>query len=350
MYRVAVLVAASALSANCASPDACVDCSIRAERIASFGASDGDGALESRPLVSAEFNGHRIVWQPEVSGQLPRLFTAKGRFRSTLGTLGDGPNEFRSPQSVLVAGDSAWILDAVLRRATVVAGTGQLAQSFPWQRVASSAFRQDDGSWVVAGGTSTRRSMALVSDSGVVQQEFGDSTGPYGTRRFLVRDGKRFWSAPSLHRLRFEEWSGPDSLLRVIEPVTEHFPPYERLQFPTDDRPPSPSLRGFWLDSLSRIWAVVEVPAPNWRSGFGAARVGEGGQTYLPMKDPNHVYSSVILVIEPSTGHIVAERVMEGWFYWVVEPFVLLRSEQDAEGWYRAELWRIGAKALPDAY
>ncbi len=238
---------------------------------------------------------------------------ANGRFRTTLGALGDGPHEFRSPQAVFVVGDSARILDAVLRRATVVAGTGQLAQSFPWQRVAGSAFRQDDGSWIVAGGTSTKRSMALVSDVGVVQQEFGDSTGPFGTRRFMMRAGARFWSAPSLHRLRFEEWSGPDSLLRVIEPVSEHFPPYERLQFPAEDRPPSPALRGFWLDSLSRIWAAVEVPAPEWRSGFGAARVGEGGQPYLPMQDPNRVYSTVILVIEPSTGRIVAERVTARW-------------------------------------
>ncbi len=344
MHRAILWIASLVLVASCAAPDACSDCAISAERIATFGESDGDGALESRPLVSREFNGLRIVWQPEGSGQLPRLFTATGRFRSTLGTLGDGPSEFRSPLNVLVAGDTAWILDGNLRRATVVNRSGSLASSFSWQRVPGSAFRRGDGSWIVAGGTSTTRSMAVISDSGIVLQEFGDSTGPFGTRRFLAQDGRRFWSAPSLNRLRFEEWSGPDSLLRVVEPVTPHFPPYERLLPPAEERPPIRALRGFWLDSLAHIWAVIEVPASDWRSGYGPARVGEGGQSFLPMQDPNRAYSSVILVIEPSTGRIVAERTLDGWFFAVVEPWVLLRAVQDADGWYQAELWRVGSR------
>lgn len=344
MPRFVLLVLASAAFVGCATRDECAECRLSAERIAIFGESDGEGALEGRPLVSAEFGGHRVVTQPDGSQQPPLLFAANGSFVRALGTLGDGPGEFRAPTRTLVRDDTAWVIDRSLRRATAVLADGSLGSVLPWQRIPFDALARADGSWIVAGGAGSARAMAIVSPAGAVLREFGDSIPSTGTRRVLAHSERGFWSAAAMFRLRFEEWVGPDSLVRTVEPATAHFPPYERLQVPAPERPPVPSLRGFWTDSLSRIWAVVEVPALNWRDGFGPARVGEGGQQYMPMLDANRVYSTVVMVIDPATAAIIAERTLEGWFYAVVEPWVLLRAVQDADGWFRAELWRVGER------
>lgn len=341
MTRKRFLLLSAVILVGCSSRADCPDCRISAERIAVFGESDGDGALEGRPLVSAAFGGHRLVIQPDGSPQLPLLFSASGRFVTALVSNGDGPGEFRRPARTLVRNDTAWIIDGSLRRATAVVPDGAVVATVPWQRIPFDAISRDDGTWILAGGAGTARAMALVSASGEVLHEFGDSIPSSGTRRVLAEGPRGFWSTGTLFRLRFEEWAGPDSMLRVIEPITTHFPVYDRMETPTPDRPPPPSLRGFWTDSIGRLWALLEVPAREWRSGFGEPRRGEGGQQYLPMQDPNRAYSAVVLVIDPETGIVIAERRLDGWFYAVVEPFVIMRAAQDADGWYRAELWRL---------
>jgi len=341
MIPVRSILLAAVILSGCSSDPDCPDCRITAERIAVFGESDGDGALEGRPLVSAAFGGHRLVIQPDGSPQLPLLFSASGHFVSALGSNGDGPGEFRRPARALIRNDTAWIIDGTLRRATAVVSVGGIVATVPWQRIPFDAISRDDGTWILAGGAGAARAMARVSSTGEVLQEFGDSIPSTGTRRVLAQGPRGFWSAATLFRLRFEEWAGPDTMLRVIEPVTRHFPAYDRMETPTPDRPPPPSLRAFWTDSLGRLWALLEVPAREWRSGFGEPRRGEGGQQYLPMLDANRAYASVVLVIDPNTGAVVAERQLDGWFYAVVEPFVIMRALQDADGWYRAELWRL---------
>lgn len=345
MPRYTLLVLATVVLSGCGEIDACASCAISAERIATIGDADGDGALEGRPLVSATFADRRIVLQPDAMRGLPLLFTASGQFISTIGAAGDGPGEFRSPSRVLVDGDSAWVIDGSLRRATAISPNGDAGTALSWMRVPYDAIARGDGSWIVAAGEGSRRALSKVSASGTVEREFSDAITLGDARWHVARDGMRFWSAPALHSLRFEEWSAPDSLLRTIEPATPHFPPYARRLPATPDRPPQPSLRGFWTDSLSRIWALLEVPAPDWRSGYGNPRIGEGGQTYMSVLDANRVYASVILVIDPATGTVVADRTLEGWFYYVVEPFVILRAVQDSDGWYRGELWQVAMRA-----
>lgn len=341
MRRRALMLAGLLLLASCGARDDCPTCEIKVERIAVFGESDGDGALESRPLVSAEFAGRRVVLMPEGSRLLPRLFSAEGRFISVLGSVGDGPGEFVSPMRTFVRRDTAWIEDLIHSRATAVTSSGLAQTTVLWQRHANDAIVGEDDSWILAGGDGYRRVMAVASPTGAVLREFGDTMVPFGARRFLAHDRNSFWSAASLYRLRFEEWASPDSLIRVIEPITPHFRPYEKVQLATPERPPIPALRGFWTDSLNRIWAVLEVPGVDWRSGYGEPRPGEGGEMYMPKLDINRAYQTVLLVIDPATSKVVAERSIEGWFYSVVEPWVILRAAEDDDGWYRAELWRV---------
>lgn len=292
MPRLTSLCLGLVLVASCSSHDACASCEIAVERIATFGDAEGDGALESLPLVSAEFAGRRIVLQPDGSRLLPRFFASNGRFLSLLGAIGNGPGEFVGPARAFTRGDTAWIVDGILRRATAVTGNGITKTAAPWHRTAYDAIARTDQSWILAGGEGYLRAMAVASPTGSILREFGDTMGPFGARRYLADAGQHFWSAASLYRLRFEEWANPDSLVRVIEPVTPHFPAYDRVRLATAERPPIPALRGFWTDSLDRIWALVEVPGTAWRSGHGEPRHGEGGASYLPIRDPNRAYDS----------------------------------------------------------
>jgi hypothetical protein len=312
--------------------------------VATIVADEGEGALESRPLISEVFGGRRIALQPDASGVLPLLFTASGKFVSVIGAEGSGPGEFRSPYRVLVTGDSAIVFDAVLGRATTIGPSGAVGGTIPWRATPLDAVVLSDGSFALASPAGSRRALAQATKTGEVVREFGDSLPRMFNRWHLAASGSRFWSAPSLYQLRFEEWRAPDSLVRVVEPVTSHFVPYDRYLLATEDRPYPPALRGFWLDSLSRIWALIEVPGAEWRSGLGPPRRGEDGQMVRQIVDANRAYASVVLVIDPSTGEILAERTIDGWFYEVVEPFVIMRAQQNNDGWYRAELWRVAMR------
>ncbi|MBX3175689.1 MAG: hypothetical protein KF709_14880 [Gemmatimonadaceae bacterium] len=173
---------------------------------------------------------------------------------------------------------------------------------------------------------------------------FGDSITRQQRTRYLVVPGAEggFLSMPELYRLEVHDWVGPGSLRRRILIETPHFAPYETYQRALPDRAPSPTTRGFWADSSGLLWILLEVPRTNWQEGLGPERPAlEGGGTTFPIVERGKVWGSVLIVVDPNTARVVAERILEDWYALVVEPWVIASVRQDEDGWYLARLARV---------
>lgn len=334
----------------CSRGDECRDCTITAELLTAFGASDGDGALASTPWLGPGIDGERVVLQPDVSGELPRLFTERGRFLRTIGESGDGPGEFRGVDHVMRSADSLFFFDVRARRLVVMQMPDRVVRTATWMshtygaiELANGTIVSTDAVWVPG------RPFEHLTRTGELLQRFGDSLPAHARARIVARapDGS-FWAAPRTRRLEFEHWATPAHRLETVEVVTPHYAPYDVYAFPADDRPPSPSLRGFWVDSLSHLWLVLEVPGAEWRAGFGEPRRGEGGVEFLPTTDRELAWASVIMEYDPVAHRVVAERRFEEAFLQVVGPGLVTRVLQDEDGWHRVQLYRI-APASPSS-
>lgn len=327
----------------CGSRDDCRDCAITATPIASFGASDGDGALASYPKVGPELDGMRIVLQPDASGELPRQFTTRGRFVRTLGRIGDGPGEFRSVAHAMRSGDSLFLFDTGARRLVVMQSPDRVVRTTAWMSHTNSAVELADGTIVSTDAVwLPGQPFEHLTRGGELLSRFGDSLPAHTRARILAAGASgSFWAAPRTRRLEFEQWASPSRRIKRFEIVSPHYQPYETYVMAGPERAPSPSLRGFWADSLEHLWLMIEVPDKQWRSGYGEPRRGEGGFEYLPLKDWESAWATIIMEFDPNSNRIVRERRFDEAFVQVVGPGLVTRLVQDEDGWYRAQLYRI---------
>ena len=335
---------------GCVPHDACPECDIELVPLVELGEEDGAAALSGMPYVALSPKGPSfLVTLPGATpGELPRLFDARGKFRSALGSVGEGPGEYRSARRAFASHDSMFVFDRSGNRVTVLVLPDSVVRTTAWSFIASEIVELPDGSFVVArDGDASGLPLHHVSRAGTRLESFGD---PLASRLELRQerlarapDGT-FWSAPSQKRLRLQQWLGPGVRGPAVDVSTTHFSPYDEY-VPADwENPPSPTLRGMWVDSASTIWLLVEVPSTEWRRGLDAPRQGEAGRTFAPVRDALQVWDSLVLQVDPLTGEVLAERRLESWFYQVVAPGVLATYIQNADGWYTARLWRVNVR------
>lgn len=318
--------------------------SISLKALVTLGDTDGDGALAGYPVVSPALDGMRIVVQPDGAPTPPRLFDARGRFVRLLGREGSGPGEFRRPAAVLVSGDSTLIVDTGERRLVVWNHTLGAVRAATWRPFTFRLIELADGSLVSTDALwRPGRPYEHYSRSGEFLSAFGGSLAPdqRGAHLLSAMPDGSFWTAPRIGRLRFTQWRAPGEPLMHLDVETPHFAPYDEYVMAGTNRPPSPSLRGFWADTTGYLWLVIEIPDERWDEGYGAPQRGEGGREYRPLTDQTLAWDAVILQVESATGRVVAEGRFEEALAQVVEPGIVARVEQDDDGWYRIRLYGV---------
>jgi hypothetical protein len=324
--------------------------SIRIEQIVELGDLSGDGALASRPLVSAQFpSGHYFVTVPwGYSPELVRVFDSLGRYARSIGRFGEGPNEFRRPKFAYRVGDSAYIFDLGLGRLTVMAEGDSTGRSVPWTRSPYTFLALDDGTFVLSTGSwVSGRVLEHVSREGERLRVFGDSVAPEAVQHKigLLEDaiGPGFWSARYTGSLELQHWNAAGEPGRSVQLKRDWFPEHQPLRNPTPSSPPTPTLVGFWPDSAGALWLVATVADPDWAEGLDVARRGEGGIEYYPVLDRRQVFDTVVERIDAQTGEMLLHRRFDEPFYQVPEPWVLASASESEDGWYQMTLWRVHA-------
>ena len=319
---------------------------ITLEPMVTIGATEGAGTMATWPRVSARHPGGFRVLVPQPSGvaSLPLAYADDGRFLGTLDASGDSAGGFREPLFARVGpGDSLWLFDNAQR--ALVFGpdrawvrTVQMSVG-PWDAVLAV-----DGRILIASSSSERPfPLQLLSATGVIEREFaGDSVSQsiHSPRRVIRAPDGSWWTMPMQFRYRLEHWDTTGVLVGVIERAPEWYPPYAQSQGPSREQAPSPMLMDAWFDSAGRLWLLGKTADPHWASGLLPRTVSDGAGGPA-IGDADKVYDTVIDVLNPATGALLASTRFDVSYPFAVEPGVVMRVRTTANGWNRAELMRV---------
>jgi hypothetical protein len=338
-WAILSLLSSLVLSLACADSDRGV-APIRLEPLMTLGSEVGDGALATWPRVSARHPlGYRVlVPQPGSVPALPVVYDDSGRFVATLGTRGEGPDNFVEPLFARIGpGDSIWVFDGALR-VLVFSPERQFVRSIPlpvspWDAVVLTGGRIA----VTPAVFGEPLPWLLLDGDGTVLRRVGESDPLVPSPRRIVagRNGT-VWTLAMTHRWRMEEWDLEGNRITELTTAPEWFTAHDALTAPGPDRPPQPAVQDGWIDTDGRLWIVGKAPDPNWREGVGPPVDGAS-----PITDADRAYDTMVEVRDGATGALLAEARFDGAYPFIAEAGVLMRVRTTPAGWHVAELARV---------
>jgi hypothetical protein len=178
---------------------------------------------------------------------------------------------------------------------------------------------------------------------------FGDEPGESvlpgdisGRMRWIAPGhGSTFWSLRLRRQYVVELWDVSGQRLRQLVRDAEWFRPYDRDRPTTREDPPQAEGVAIWFDRATGwIWTILNVPDPNWRSGLGAPQRMEG-QTAYPIVDFQRVFDTVVEVLDPENGRVVARRRFDGTIDMANGFGVVAGAREREDGTPYVQLWRI---------
>lgn len=306
----------------------CTRCRITARSLAEIGEPDSPGELPGVPrMISRSRDGRYIV---PVVGEPPFVYDSTGKYTGRLGSLGDGPGEFRTPRFVATGpGDTVFVYEAPSGRISVFAPDLRFVRTIPGVRSAQHFSVLQSGTLMVTGSLNSPDRIGLLYHLFDSRDERPRSIGepavqvvlrqPFDVfRKTAPARGDRFWAAHEFYNYRLEEWSADGRLHRILLPRSPWFPSYQLAigEAPgraTPTKPALPDIWAIWTDSAGRIWVAARVADTASTGGFGPPVAVEGGQQY-PIVAPERVWNTVIEVIDPDRARVVARAT----FSWAV--------------------------------
>ena len=317
---------------------------ITLEPMATIGAAEGSGTMATWPRVSAHHPGGFRVLVPQPGGMaaLPLAYADDGGLLGPMGASGDSTGGFREPLFTRIGpGDSLWIFDNA-QRVLVFGPNRRWARTVqlpvgPWDAQVGA-----DGRMLIAASASDRPLPLLqLSAVGVVEREFAAdsiSQSIHSPRRLIHAPDGSWWTMPMQFRYRLEHWDTSGALLGVLERRPEWFQSYRTSLAPSREQAPSPMLMDAWFDSAGRLWVLGKAADPNWSAGLTPPNAHG---TDPAIGDADKVYDTVIEVLDPATGALLAATRFDVSYPFAVEPGVVMRVRTTADGWNQAELMRV---------
>ena len=292
-------------------PCAAGDCRIELEHVTRITDADDPGILppetvwlqetEAGTFVSASLDETRIA-----------EFGPDGRLVGVIGRAGEGPGEFGAVVTPIPGpGDTLFAPDLVQGRVTMFGPDRSLAGTLPMP------FRPDlampDGSFLVARQVGRREMigypMHVVDREGRVVRSFGTDEPQYrpDMDHILTRnvapgqDGTVWAMAPARYIL--ERWDpSTGELLQSTRIRSDWF--RESTEPYTDEtvRPP-PLVDGLWEDEDGLVWTIVQDADVDWEPPPWANE-----HRPIDLQEHNRTYDSVIEVVDPGSGRVLASR------------------------------------------
>lgn len=275
----------------------------------------------------------------------PFLFDEDGVYSGMLGREGEGPGEYQSPASAWIGPDETlWTFDRGLQRATKWTDEWEVADTRRLPVRSGSMVIFEDGTLVnsspVMDADRVGYPFHRISADGELGASFGPEVqvAPTGhlpghiTRLLWPAGSESFWAAPR-HKYKIERYNLQGQRERALVRAADWFPD----QDPTESRavspesPPPPRIGGFVEDDEGRLRVLARVAADGWEEGVGERQPMPGfdddGPHHHPI-DHDIVFGSVIEVLDPVSGQLVASRRLQGLaLQWVDESHVAMYTQ-----------------------
>lgn len=317
-----------------------------------LGVEDGPGSLTS---VDAEAirtkHGEYVVRGMYVPSMA--VFDASGRYVRTIGRDGGAPGEYRGIASVApYRRDSLLVLDWGTQRFSVLGPTLAYARGGALPFIPGlSTVALSDGSFVHHVHRNTPELVGLplhrLSPDGSLLGSFGSATGRYRpdiphftSRTVAAANASSVWVAPltayEIERIDAVSGRVERRLLRNVPWFADGRTP--RFVSSAPDRPPPPLLVGLRQAPDGLLWVLAAVPDANWRAQVQTDRGSHG----FRILDEQGYYDTIIEVIDPSSGALLASQRVDQYLRQFVDDHLVGTVIEDADtGIPRLQVWEV---------
>jgi hypothetical protein len=333
----------------------CTRCTFSWETLATLEGMGFDGPATSAVLAP----GGRFYFVDFSDGQLLKSVDLSSGQVSVLGRRGAGPGEYEVVRNLLVDGRrQLHLLDAMLARRSVFSergvfvGSGAIDLSGGMGRPA--ILLRDSlvlASLRPARGVGAVPIVSLYDGSGkvreVVQTIPASASARWAGDRLLARVSDStffvadvFGARGALYALRRDR----AHLLAAFEFRADWRQTVEPALPPSDGvfaRPYSTQIRGIWADSLGRIWIYSGRPSSAWKPAPEPSPGRTLSSDELAVLTARPRLESVIDVLDPSTGLIVARAQLPGSLGHAIGGGVFLSTEEHSSGEPRIVLRQV---------
>ncbi|HEX7239674.1 MAG TPA: 6-bladed beta-propeller [Longimicrobiaceae bacterium] len=330
------------------SAPSCRGCVIRVERVASLGGVADPGHLGEFGSVSVDRRGRYYVTTIASPHEL-HVFDGAGRYLRKVGRQGDGPGEFRiAAAPVFARGDTMYVLDVVAARVTRLSPSYGVLGTFrvPLGRDPQILVTGQNQLLLHAAIPTADRvglPLHLLDERGRISRSFGavrPTVRPdlpfLNVRRVAAGRENRIWSA-YLNRYVVEAWDSRGVLHLALERRPGWFAPWLEPGPSPRLAPPRPLVAAIREDAQGRVWVLLHVADQNWRKR-ALRRVGS--EYEITPEDQDHFYDTVIEVLDPRTGRLVASARHPRYVRGFAGDGLLYTYREDADGVPAYEVWR----------
>lgn len=287
-----------------------------------------------------------IPWADE---QAPFVYDSSGSFLQLLGSVGDGPGEYRRPTVIAITdGDTVNVFDRQTGRLTVLSELEFVRSEVGVVRI-SSAVQTEHGALAVNNARFPGQPLSYLDRNGQPVRSFGPRTpAPIPPDEYLrIRrvlaptvDGQ-LWSARQYFKYELTLWDSTGTAVRTLSPDADWFPNYDSLLSPSPGVIPSPSIKGALVDNQGHIWILGSAASVDWTAGLGGQRTVEN-QTIYEVTDWSKVYDGIIDVIDAADGtHVDRLRLERQHLLLAIAPGYFGAVRETPLGWILIDVYRV---------
>ena len=285
-------------------------------RVVAFGDVEGPGYIGLPAQVVRRHNGDWVATDQINQAEI-KVFSADGEWIRAIGRSGEGPGEFVWALDLYVeADDGLRVFDPALQRITDFDSSLEVRGTITLKTPPMGLTFLPEGLLVGMAQLNGPDQIGLPlhflgSDGGLIRSFGADPPirewdNPHKAARRAAPSGSRaVWSA-HLTEYELERWTVEGVRTHWLVGNVPWFEPHDRVGMdPDQSRPPNPGIYRIHVDQRGLVWLGIRVPDPNWRDGL--VRVpGQAGGTRLVSTDDNLAYDTVLEVIDPARGVVVA--------------------------------------------
>jgi hypothetical protein len=331
-------------------PPTCSQCQIRLDHSVTL---DGNRSSQvGEPLTMARMSDGRILLNTMAGEPSIAVFDSTGAFMRRIGRRGGGPGEFQTIGRFKITGrDTLRIFDISAQRMTVLTSTFALVQTLPVDIITTGDVEVlADGRIVAAQNISNAAAAGLplhvIGKDGKIERSFGAENPEHRRedahllwRSIAPAGNDGVWAAHPTKYV-FELWAFSGQKIRELERNVSWFRPHNGSNGDNPNAPPNPLIMDLRMDSTGKLWVIAHVADENWTSGLGNVR-GLYDRQVRGVADANKYWDSIIEVIDPVAGTLVASQRFDQLLRWIDESAYARAYREDATGAPFIDVFRV---------
>jgi hypothetical protein len=334
----------------------CRGCDLRIEHEVRLGSSEGSGAIAATDvIVRHPHTGYYYVSHDADPGTLA-VFDPQGRIARYVGRSGRGPGEFLSVIDLVATTSEVYAVDRRNGRIVALSVADSVLRMVPLvapPRPAGTAALPRSGYFVLAAHITSRDlfgyAIHTFDGSGHRLASFDTASGtsllPTDTERLnrrLTNDGEDVWAA-HVHQYVLQKWTSGGRLLRSYVRDVDWFKSWQQRPRLTPQGGRISEVMDVRFEAEERLlWVLVQVPdaSRDWARGLIRDQ-GRDGRWYYGAGDLNRIYDTVIEVIDPDSGLVLASVQVDAALRRFLYGRRVAGHAADPDGTEYVDVWRL---------